>query len=345
MATYNSRSAVSLSARILEKASSVPLSWLGQLTGTPLVVPYYHIVSDDYVPHVSPLYCFRNVRAFRADLEFLLRNFRPIDLEQVISVVTGEYEPNQPCFHLTFDDGFREVHDVVAPVLESYGISATFFLSTAFLDGGGLAHHNQLGLLLNHLDNFDSLPDTLNAELTKLLPPNGGTLRQRLLQLTYSQGATVTAIARLLEVNVPEYVAQQQPYLCAGQIRNMRERGFSFGAHSHDHPMYSDLSLGEQLRQTDTSVTLLQQRYKIPPTAFAFPHRDDGVGPEFFKTALAQGWFQVSFGTGGLVRHFSPRNIERFSMERTERAALPILQKQIARSLYHRGRVRQHVMA
>src|SRR5205814_9799266 len=93
----------------------------------------------------------------------------------------------RPCFHLTFDDGFREMYDIVAPILERAGAPATFFLNTAFLDGGGLAHHNALSVLLDRLQSRQSPPGAASLRRVESLLPAASsghtTLRERLLSL------------------------------------------------------------------------------------------------------------------------------------------------------------------
>src|SRR4030095_5336605 len=55
--------------------SVVPIPWLHTTLGTPLVIPYYHMVSDEAVPHVKKLYRYRNIREFTRDLDFFLANY------------------------------------------------------------------------------------------------------------------------------------------------------------------------------------------------------------------------------------------------------------------------------
>src|ERR1700692_4365500 len=134
-------------------ATRIAVGCVRSLPALSLVVPYYHMVGDSHVPHVSHLYRFRTIAEFNADLEFLLTHFCPVGLRDIIDALDGRCTLRRPCFHLTFDDGFAEMHDVVAPILHRAGVPATFFLATAFLDGGGLAHHNALSVILERIRN------------------------------------------------------------------------------------------------------------------------------------------------------------------------------------------------
>jgi peptidoglycan/xylan/chitin deacetylase (PgdA/CDA1 family) len=300
------------------------------------------MISDTSVPHVSHLYRFRTVAEFTADVEFLLRRFEPVTLHDIVDALNGTRRLSRPCFHLTFDDGFREMHDIVAPILQRAGAPATFFLNTAFLDDGGLAHHNALSVLLDRLQsNRARLAAASIRRVESLLPPgrdNHATMLSRFLSIPYAHNALVRSLAAALDVDLDQYVREARPYLSSGQIASMLRSGFTIGAHSHDHPLYADLPLEKQLEQTRMSMQWLETRFGVSPKAFAFPHTDRGVGAAFFNTVFSEPILDVSFGTAGLVSHFHPRNIERVGMEKTSAPAAQILARQFVRATYHKLR-------
>jgi peptidoglycan/xylan/chitin deacetylase (PgdA/CDA1 family) len=314
------------------------------LSGVSLVVPYYHLVSEVSVPHVSHLYRCRTIAEFTSDVEFLLRRFEPVMLSDIVDVLNGTRTLSRPCFHLTFDDGFKEMHDIVAPILQRAGVPATFFLNTAFLDGGGLAHHNALSVLLDRLQSRHSPPDAASLRRLEFLLPEAScdctTLRARVLSIRYAQKLLVRSLAETLDVDLDQYVRETRPYLSYEQISTLLDMGFTIGAHSHDHPLYADLPLQQQLAQTRMSMHLLDNRFDLSPRAFAFPHSDSGVEDAFFTTVFSEPLLDVSFGTGGLVSHFHPRNIERVRMENTSAPAAQILARQFARATCFRLRPR-----
>jgi len=319
------------------------MGWVRPLSGVSLVVPYYHMVSDAHVPHVSNLYRFRSVAEFSADVEFFARHFEAVSLTDIVDALNGKRTLRSSCVHLTFDDGFREMHDVVAPILHKAGVPATFFLTTAFLDGGGLAHHNVISLMLEKLGTEGSVSGKMRDQLESMLPPaehGEMTLEQRMLAIKYVQKPLVRALADALQLDVDGYVRANRPHLTSEQVKSMLDSGFSIGAHSHDHPLYADLTLSEQLEQTCSSMETLVTRFGVEPRSFAFPHTDTGVRGEFFNTVFADRLLDVSFGTGGFESHFHPRNIERVSMEKTSAPASQILSRQFARATYFRLRPR-----
>jgi peptidoglycan/xylan/chitin deacetylase (PgdA/CDA1 family) len=328
-----------MTSRLLSTGASwLPIRLVRPLSGVSLVVPFYHMVSDDHVPHVSHLYRFRSVAEFTSDVEFFARNFKPVALSDIVEALDGSRRLPKHCVHLTFDDGFREMHDVVAPILKRAGVPATFFLNTVFLDGGGLAHYNALSVLLDRIKSSASAAKAVAANLPNVLGPvkPGLTLERQVLSLGYKKRSLVCDLAKHAEVDLDRYVSDVRPILSSEQVRSLMKQGFTVGAHGHDHLLYSDLTLSEQLDQTLVDLKFLQTQFGVKPNAFAFPHNDDGVGSEFFDSIFSQRRLDVSFGTSGLVPHFHPRNIQRVTMEKTSAPAAQILARQFARATLRR---------
>jgi len=300
-------------------------------------VPYYHIVADHDVPHVKHLYRHRNVRQFTQDLDFFLSNYEPLALQDLVEHFEKKKSLPKRCFLLTFDDGFREMHDVVAPILRAKGVPATFFLTTGFIDNEDMAHHCKLSLLLEHLVRTPSA--TIKEQALSLLARNrveGSSFESRMVSIRYHQRHLVAEIAALCDYDFGQYLSSRKPHLTSDQIRSLLKQGFTIGAHSVDHPLYADLSLEEQVRQTNDSRQFLVERFQIDCRAFAFPHSDAGVTAAFFERLFAPRQLAVSFGTAGMVRHFFARNLERFSMEKTSLPARRIVAKHYARGLCKR---------
>jgi peptidoglycan/xylan/chitin deacetylase (PgdA/CDA1 family) len=293
-----------------------PQSWLVRAARLNPVVAYYHIVSDDKVGHVRHLYHFRSVVEFREDLDFLFRHYRALTLQELLEALCGGTPLPGRALLLTFDDGFREMYDTVAPILLEKGLSATFFLNPAFLDNQGMAHHNKISLLIERLEQMGSR--ALKGEIVAICRQAGlgcADARQALAAITYSKLELVEKIAALLECDFKAYLAKSRPYLTSAQVRALLEQGFTIGGHSLDHPWYPELSVEAQIAQTVGSVEDLRERFGVRYGAFAFPHGDIGVGAALFEAMFASGKVDVSFGTAGMVRSGHGRHFQRFSVE------------------------------
>jgi peptidoglycan/xylan/chitin deacetylase (PgdA/CDA1 family) len=315
---------------------AIPLNFLESLTGANPVVAYYHIVSDNDVPHVKHLYRFRNVSQFEKDLEVFLKLYEPVGLLDLLRSVNAGKTLPQHSFHLTFDDGFRELSDVIAPILRRKGIPATFFLASAFLDNKEMALHNELSVLIEHIKG---LPENRQREINDFLAKHqldGKDIPTRLLSITYQRKELIPQIARFVECDLTGYLQRTRPYLTSTEVRKLVAQGFTIGAHSIDHPRYSVLTLKEQVRQTSESVSFLRQNFGISYSTFSFPHGDLNVASDFFKEIYDRRILDISFGSAGMLKDNFPRHFQRFSPENSLLPVEPILRRHYARSFYKR---------
>jgi peptidoglycan/xylan/chitin deacetylase (PgdA/CDA1 family) len=304
----------------------VPASLLHTLAGGDPLVPYYHMVSDVEIPHVRHLYRYKSVGEFNADLEFLLRRYKPVAISDLLDHVTGRHDLPERAFLLTFDDGFREMHDIVAPILSAKGVSATFFLNSAFVDNRELCYLNKASLLVDQYLRHSTA--AITQELMRLLASSGIYSRDvpsGIRAIGYKERAVADELARVLELDYEAYLSSVRPYLTASQVRSLIASGFSIGAHSIDHPLYASIALEEQLRQTIASVRAIRQAFQLSYGAFAFPHSDRSVSKEFFDRLSSAGVVDVSFGTAGLLRDTISTHIQRFSLEAPVEPARRIL--------------------
>ena len=324
--------------------SYIPYALVKYLPQTSLIVPYYHMISDEIVPHLKHLYAYKNVREFKNDLEFLLRHYTAIGLPDLLKALRRDAALPKRSFLLTFDDGFREMSEVVAPLLYSMGVPATFFIASAFTDNRALCYQHAASILAERLLQVSS--PVLNAKIRTAIAASGtetDDLSAAITSLPYQQRAVIDTVARLVGMDTHAYLQRERPYLTSEQITDLIRKGFTIGAHSIDHPLYATLSFEEQLRQTRESVQFVRKTYGLNYSAFAFPHHDRGVSMQFFTQLYGADQLDVSFGTGGLIDDAWPRNIQRISFERPQAPAKNIVVYAAAQGLYRtvRGRARQ----
>src|SRR5262245_56748590 len=263
--------------------ATVPAGLWGSLTRVNPAIAYYHLVADEDIPHVKHLYSFRGVEEFKKDIDTFCRSFVPISLGDLLGCLKGSSPIPRNSFLLTFDDGFREIYEVIAPILLEKGVPATFFLTTACVDNRTMAHHNKISLLLDHLEQMaDRIPE---REILAMLHAHGAaatTVRQGLLSISYRKSYIIDELGESLGSDFENYLSNRRPYLTSEQVSELIRMGFSIGAHSVDHPLYAELSLEEQLDQTRRSMRFVRERFGLGYGAFAFPHGDRDVSARFF---------------------------------------------------------------
>jgi len=315
--------------------SKIPVSVLGKLTRTNLIIPYYHLVSNEDVLHVKHLYSYKNVNQFINDLDFIIKNYVPVTLNDVLDFIKNGRSFPRRSFLLTFDDGFREMYDVVAPILLRKGIPATFFINSGFIDNKELFYQHKASILKEHFQKTGS--SNLKKEIKEMLQKsckNDLDISSCVLSVKYHQKDILDKIALLMNIDFNDYLLKKQPYLNSCQIESLIKDGFTIGAHSIDHPLYSSISLRDQLGQTLESIKQIRNRFCLDYGAFAFPHSDHKVSMEFFKELYDSGVVDISFGTAGMLNDSFPENFQRFSLEKPLLPAKDIVSYQLIRKLF-----------
>jgi peptidoglycan/xylan/chitin deacetylase (PgdA/CDA1 family) len=313
----------------------IPFSFLQRTGSSKLVIVYYHVVNDEDVPHISHLYKYKRTLQFVEDLEFLLRQYAPIGLPDLIHQSKKMDPFPAPCFLLTFDDGLREIYDVISPILEEKGIPATVFISSAFLDNRELFYKHKAGLLSEKIRK--GISPGAEREVREILEKMGfsfSQLSEGVLKVDYRRKESLDRIAEVLQVDFKRYLKEKQPYLTSSQIKELMDRGFTIGAHSIDHPYYSTLSPAEQLEQTIGSVRKIREIFRLDYGAFAFPQTDAGVSLEMLQKAHESGVIDITFGTGGIADGGVRGHRARVSMEKPLLSARELLAWHYARKLY-----------
>lgn len=305
----------------------IPSERLFRLIKPVVIHPFYHTVSDEYLPHIHPLYKPRNSKEFEEDIDFLLYHFDAVDIHTVNVLSKNPEKQTKNVFHLSFDDGLRDVYENVFPLLSRKGIPATVFVNSDFLDNRHLFYRHGIALLIDKLNKKGTSKATqkeieylLNTFFSRKVP-----LKSGILSIPYSGLELLNNIAALLEVDFQEYLKTKKPYLTTTELKEMQKQGFSIGAHSINHPPFQHLDETEQIRQALESCSYVKETFQEPAAYFSFPFSDEGVPDSFFKAVRDK--IDLSFGITGIHIQNDGRHFGRIDMEKNGRNAGEIINK------------------
>lgn len=305
----------------------LPIEIMVKITRQKVVLPFYHTVSDKELIHLKHLYAVRTVRTFENDLDFLLKHFKPVSYEELLSKKFNNIRDNS--FVLTFDDGLREFHDVIAPILLRKGIPAVCFLNSAFVGNKELFFRYKCSILIDKLINHGESASGIKgvSEWFKLRNMTYSNRFETVKSINYQNRTELDSLAKILDVDFNAYLQEEKPYLDEIQINALAKQGFAFGAHSVDHPYYAELMPEEQVTQTRQSVDYVSSEFSQKHRMFAFPFSDFGVKKVFFDTIFdaEKPVADLTFGTAGLKKDSVSGNIQRIAIERDNFSAKEIV--------------------
>ncbi len=311
-----------LSKKIYYSISSLlPTRFVQAIAPSTTLLPYHHLVSDEEVLHVKHLYAYKNVKQFTADLDYLLKHLKPASVTDLVEAVkTGRSLPSNS-FLLTFDDGFREVYNVIAPILFNKGVPAIFFINPAFIDNKELFYRSKISLLIEEVLNLNEK----NTDWNKVTMVCGNSTIQSKNQLiafirsvTNVNKEILDKLAELFHVSFAVYLETVKPFLSTAQINDLNNQGFSFGAHSWDHPYYHLLSTEDKIKQTVTSGKYVTSQFNQPYKLFSFPHYDTSLTQLFFNELKNQWNADILFGIQNQKLEQQNKMLHRFNAERPD---------------------------
>lgn len=233
----------------------------------PLSILIYHRVAA----RPDPLFpeCV-DAHRFEHHLRLLTRWFRVLPLAVAVRRLREHTLPSRAAC-ITFDDGYADSAEVALPLLQRYGVSATFFVASAFLDGGGLwsdavidtvrnAPGERLNLGKSGFGTYDiacsgrrrAVIDML-IETLKALPP-----RERIERVAAMARRTCGAM------------------LCPDQLLALHRAGMDIGAHTVSHSVLTGLSNADARIEIAAGRARLEEVIQAPVTLFAYPNGRPG---------------------------------------------------------------------
>ena len=177
---------------------------------------------------------------------------------------------------VTFDDGYRDNHDVALPILEKYGVPATFFVATGFLQDGVMWNDVVIESVRARIGDSIDL-GVLNGERLRLATIADAVtlLRNILPELKYlpsnERRAAVAELARSAG-----YSRESRIMMTAQEVRSMHECGMEIGAHTVSHPILMNLPEGDAEREIRSSKRDLEEITGAAIHSFAYPNGRPG---------------------------------------------------------------------
>ena len=305
-----------------------PVSFWRRLLPKSAVGVCYHSVSDVKLPHLKH-YRRLTVAEFEADLDYLQKTFGFIGYDE-LEQRRGSHDAvrDNPVI-LTFDDGFAECANIVAPLLCKRGLSCVFFVITDLIDNALMFRESVASLCIHSIlktpiEQVDELVRELGIDARLSFPPRGASteatrapldmadlgaradprlqsLLQWLLTIEPGDDSLLSPFAARLGVDAGAYLREARPYMTASQIRALSRNGFTIGAHSRSHRLLQKLSLDEAAREIVDSCRIIRDLTGQLRVPFAFPYVGGGLNRAWLAELRRENEFiGLFFDTDGL---------------------------------------------
>jgi peptidoglycan/xylan/chitin deacetylase (PgdA/CDA1 family) len=227
----------------------------------------------------------------------------------LVDAVGRLYEGRLPAraLAITFDDGYADNAEVAAPILRRLGLTATFFVSTGFLDGGCMFNDRIIeAIRSSRTGELDLARFGLGRYALETIEQKRGAIEALLRAVKHLDSANrEAAVEKIVQASAapPAPSLMMQP----SQVRALRALGMDVGAHTVHHPILTRLAIAEAQREIVESKAYLEDLLREPVPLFAYPNGVPGrdYAPEHvrlvrecgFAAAVSTSWGAASSKT------------------------------------------------
>jgi peptidoglycan/xylan/chitin deacetylase (PgdA/CDA1 family) len=237
-----------------------------------------------------------NIEGFRQSAAMFAKHYNVIPLQELADRIEAGDLLDDNTIALTFDDGYASNYHLALPILEEFGLHATLFVSTAFIEREIYQWPDRIEYTIARSQsdrlnlNFPGLPESLDISSTakrrtalqvldqavKLIPQD-----KHLMSIAHIEECAGAALSQ------EESPAEIYQALTWEQIRELEASDHvSIGAHTHSHPILARCSPEFARRDMEKCLDLLQTMGGVENPTFAYPNGQPGDYNENTKQML-----------------------------------------------------------
>jgi peptidoglycan/xylan/chitin deacetylase (PgdA/CDA1 family) len=252
-------------------------------------VVLYHHLANAQDPLTAGLGATTPPALFAEHLDRFEHEYDVIDLDGLLS----NRLPKRPLL-ITFDDGYRSVLDVAAPMLARRGLPAVVFVSAAFLRPETLPLDNLLSALAAQHGAA-----TVAASLTdgRTSGRDAGELVALSAGLPYAKRVAVgDELAAQYDIDQRELRARSGLFLDAADLPALRAHGCEIGNHTASHLFCRAL-----MNEADAHAELVEHKQQLERwtgahvRAFSYPYGNKADATPFVERTLAENGHEATF--------------------------------------------------
>lgn len=254
-----------------------------------------------------------DAKRFAEILSWIRSSFNVVPLGQAIKDLDGNALPPR-AVAITFDDGYADNYLVAMPILKRFGMPATFFVASDFLDGGRMWNDTIIESVRAYAGTeLDLTHIGLERHQTVDALSRRRVIDELIPQVKYLPAAErsqiVGAIADACRAALPDDLM-----MSSDQLRALHAEGGEIGGHTRSHPILARLGDEEAKSEILEGKLALEGIIGESITLFAYPNGKPGRDyASRHATMVRDAGYSAAVSTAaGMVR----RQTDRFQLPR-----------------------------
>ena len=192
------------------------------------------------------------------------------DLDHAMKQTRGRY------VMMTFDDGYLDNYEYAYPILTAHGGTATFFITTGFLDNPRLAWWDEVAWMVKTTPVRSLKANSWTGPVIRWNDSAPPQIIRRLLRV-YKQldgrqtGEYLDFLGEALETGRAPAEMGRANWMTWDQVREMRRGGMTIGGHTVNHPILANLTPEAQDFEVGECCRRIEAELGEPCRSFSYP--------------------------------------------------------------------------
>jgi peptidoglycan/xylan/chitin deacetylase (PgdA/CDA1 family) len=221
---------------------------------------------------------------FDKQMKYLKKHFNVTALDELVGCLRDRKNPPARSVAITFDDGWRDNYLFAFPVLKKYGLPATIFLSTDYIDTSRVFWFHAVNLILRAgalssqkmteiLNGFEQISQEEKKAVVESLAFADAFVEKLKKIEPHIQEKIIVEMIKKSGIQMSG-TNRRRWMLDWDEIKQMAENKISFGSHAGSHRILTHLDSGEIKTELIESKGAIEEKTKGPVSCFAYPNGD-----------------------------------------------------------------------
>ena len=233
---------------------------------------------------------------FDTQVAFLARNFDIVGPADVSPRPAGRH------VLVTFDDGYRDNYTHALPILRAHNATATFFLTTGFLDRPRLAWWDEIAWMVR-TSAAATAPTGSRSTATARPRRSSDPARSRQDAPGQQREDFIDRLGAGTGAGRAPAAAAAEQWMTWRMARELLAAGMTVGGHTVSHPILARLDEDAQRAEVVACRARLEAELGIPMRWFSYPNGDGGSFDARTRAIVAEAGVELAFAFhAGFVR-------------------------------------------
>lgn len=232
-----------------------------------LILNYHQVISEQALFLAGDL----SIEEFSWHIRLVKKYLNPLPLALAIDLMHKQKLPKGSVV-VTFDDGYKDNIENALPVLIENSVPATFFIATAFLNGGIMWNDVIIhSIKQTNKEQIDLTSLNLKMFLVRTKEEKVKTIEELIGYLKYkkmSERQTISLkINEICEVRLPLDLMMNKQ-----DVIKLYQAGMEIGGHTSNHPILSSEDDDTVVEEIKSGKRFLEKLLKTNISSFAYPN-------------------------------------------------------------------------